>query len=107
MDDNAEIISLIQARMDVGVKRYGHGVRSEDDTRQWGTEVDSWAEMALEEALDMTIYLCGELIRIRNARDGVFLPDRTPLPPIPTTKQKTARRGHVLGRLQRFFGWDK
>ena len=98
---------MIESRMEVGVNRYGHGVRTEDDTRQWGTDIDSWAEMALEEALDMTIYLCGELIRIKNARKGVFLPDRTPLPHNPTSKQKNGRKQPATGRIQRFFGWWK
>ena len=63
-DDNERILSLIKERMDIGVERYGHGLRQGDDTRQWGTKKDSWNEMALEEVLDGMIYLAAQLIRI-------------------------------------------
>ena len=43
--------------MKKGKKAYGHGLRVHDDTRTWGTEIDSWTEMGLEEALDLNIYL--------------------------------------------------
>ena len=66
-DDNPEVIDLIEERMALGVERYGHGLRRHDDTRQWGTDADSWTEMALEEALDMAVYLCSQLLRIRAA----------------------------------------
>ena len=36
--------------MKLGLERYGHGLQIHDDTRQWGTKENSWAEMALEEA---------------------------------------------------------
>lgn len=64
MDQNEEIIALIQKRMDLGRDRYGHGVRVSDDTRQWGTQANSWAEMALEEVLDGMIYMAAQLTRI-------------------------------------------
>ena len=64
VDDNPKIIQMIQERLDIGVVRYGHGLRHEDDTRQWGTKTDSWSEMGLEEALDLTIYLATQIIRI-------------------------------------------
>lgn len=67
-DDNPEILKKIKAAMAKGEKEYGHGLRSGDDTTQWGTEDDSWIEMALEEALDMSIYLATQLIRIEKAR---------------------------------------
>jgi hypothetical protein len=63
--DNEEIIELIRGRMAVGIKRYGHGVRAEEDTRHFGTEKDTWVEMALEEVLDNLIYLTAEIIRIQ------------------------------------------
>ena len=56
-DQNDEILKLIKERMDLGLKRYGHGVQVNDDTRQWGTKKDNWSEMALEEVLDGMIYL--------------------------------------------------
>ena len=63
-DDNKKVLDLIQERMAVGEERYGHGIRKNDDTKQWGTKTDSWTEMGLEEALDLTIYLSAQLIRL-------------------------------------------
>lgn len=63
-DDNERIIGLIEERMKLGVERYGHGLRKNDDTTQWGTKKDSWNEMALEEVLDGMIYLAAQLIRL-------------------------------------------
>tara|TARA_R110000744_G_scaffold1725_3_gene6215 strand:+ start:18820 stop:19041 length:222 start_codon:yes stop_codon:yes gene_type:complete len=67
-DDNKKVINLIEERMALGLERYGHGMRAEDDTRQYGTQDDSWVEMALEEALDHIIYLSAALIRIKNQK---------------------------------------
>lgn len=63
-DDNERILELIQQRLAIGEERYGHGLRKNDDTTQWGTKTDSWTEMGLEEALDLTIYLSAQLLRI-------------------------------------------
>ena len=63
-DDNKRILDLIKERMAIGENRYGHGIRRNDDTTQWGTKTNSWTEMGLEEALDLTIYLSAQLIRI-------------------------------------------
>ena len=65
-DQNDEILKLIKERMDLGLKRYGHGVQVNDDTRQWGTKKDNWSEMALEEVLDGMIYMAAQIIRIIN-----------------------------------------
>jgi len=54
---------LISARLDLGKSRYGHGVRSNDDTRTWGTKRNSWIEMAEEEILDAIIYIAADYIR--------------------------------------------
>ena len=56
-DQNEEILNLIKERMDLGLQRYGHGVRIDDNTTQWGTKKDNWTEMALEEVLDGMIYM--------------------------------------------------
>ncbi len=70
-DDNREVIALILNRLKVGIDEYGHGFRVDDDTTQYGTEDDSWVEMALEEAIDMILYLSSALLRIRrNERDN-------------------------------------
>ena len=69
LDDNPEIIELIRKRLPMGVAKYGHGLRAADDTTEWGTEENSWVEMALEEALDMAVYLATALVRLK--RDGL------------------------------------
>jgi len=63
-DYNEQILELIQGRLKLGLERYGHGVQINDDTTQWGTKIDSWTEMGLEEALDLTIYLSAQLLRV-------------------------------------------
>ena len=73
MDDNEEIIrtcalwyphkEAIEARLAIGIERYGHGVRVEDDTTQWGTKTNSWLDMGLEEIDDLVIYVIAECIR--------------------------------------------
>ena len=74
MDDNDEIIrtamlgwypfkDAIESRLAVGVETYGHGVRVNDDTTQWGTKTNSWLEMGLEEIDDLAIYVAAQLCR--------------------------------------------
>lgn len=63
MDENWHIIQLLKARMKLGAERYGHGLRVYDDTRQYGTQEDSWEEMGLEEMLDGLVYLSAAIIR--------------------------------------------
>lgn len=50
-------------RLQLGLKRYNHGVRVDDDTRTWGTQQDSWVDMAREELLDAVIYVVADYIR--------------------------------------------
>ena len=50
-------------RLKLGLKRYNHGVRVDDDTRTWGTPMDSWLDMAKEELLDAIIYTVADYIR--------------------------------------------
>jgi len=64
MDDNEEIIDLIKERLDKGAAEYGHGIRVKDNTTNWGTNLDSWTEMGLEEALDLSIYLASQILRV-------------------------------------------
>ncbi len=68
VDQNDEILEILKARMAMGRERYGHGLRIDDDTRQWGTKEDSWEEMALEEILDGMIYTCCAILRLRKNR---------------------------------------
>ena len=67
-DDNKEIMELLEKRLALGRERYGHGVRVDDDTREWGTEENSWELMMLEEALDGRIYSAAAMIRILRKR---------------------------------------
>jgi hypothetical protein len=64
MDDNEEIIDLIKKRIAKGAAEYGHGIRVKDKTTNWGTKIDSWTEMGLEEALDLSIYLAAQILRV-------------------------------------------
>ena len=50
-------------RLELGLKKYNHGVRVGDDTRDWGTPVNSWLYMAREEFLDAMIYVAADYIR--------------------------------------------
>ena len=82
-DYNAEILEMIQERMEVGKKRYGHGLRINDDTRQWGTGEDSWTEMGLEEVLDLSIYLSAQILRIQEReREGRSVIHSEPVKPL-------------------------
>lgn len=53
-------------RLELGLKKYNHGVRVDDDTRDWGTPVNSWLYMAREEFLDAMIYVAADYIREHN-----------------------------------------
>ena len=58
-----DIKKELNARLDLGLVRYGHGVRVDDDTTTWGTPKNSWMEMAKEELLDAIIYVVADYIR--------------------------------------------
>lgn len=55
---------LVIKRLDLGKTKYGHGVRVNSDTMTWGTQKNSWMEMALEEFLDGMIYIIADYIRV-------------------------------------------
>jgi hypothetical protein len=59
MDCNEEIKALIADRMEKGKKAYGHGLLQNSGY--------DWVQEALEEALDLSIYLSAKLIEIKNA----------------------------------------
>jgi hypothetical protein len=72
-DDNAQIIERIKQRLEIGFETYGHGVRIQDDTTQYGTSRDDWAAMSEEEILDGLIYAAAAAIkqeRIQEKRIG-------------------------------------
>jgi len=66
MESNQEIIRLIESRMAKGRAQYGHGLLKNSGY--------DWVKEALEEALDLSIYLSARLIEIQ------ALDVSTPLP---------------------------
>ena len=80
VDDNREVIEIIRSesaesgligtlkrRMAEGAKKYGHGLRVADDTRQYNSRRDSWVEHALQENLDGVVYLGCAIARAERA----------------------------------------
>jgi hypothetical protein len=57
LDCNDEIKALIAERMEKGRKAYGHGLLQNSGY--------DWVQEALEEALDLSIYLSAKLIEIK------------------------------------------
>ena len=60
------IFKDIDERLDLGLKRYGHGIRIHDNTIDFGTKTDSWLEMMEQELLDGIVYLTAHLMRKEN-----------------------------------------
>lgn len=60
------ILDELTGRLELGLRKYNHGVRVSDDTRDWGTPVNSWFYMAREEFLDAMIYIAADYIRQYN-----------------------------------------
>lgn len=54
---NGDIVELIKKRMEKGRKEYGHGIVKGDR---------NWTKEALEEALDMSIYLSAKLVELKD-----------------------------------------
>ena len=54
---NDDIVFLIKERMEKGRKEYGHGLLKGDR---------NWTKEALEEALDMSIYLSAKLVELKS-----------------------------------------
>jgi hypothetical protein len=58
------VLEELTGRLELGISKYNHGVRVDDDTRDWGTPRNSWLHMAREEFLDAMIYIAADYIRI-------------------------------------------
>lgn len=69
MDCNNQIIELIKHRMEKGRKQYGHGILQDA-----GYE---WVREALEEALDLSVYISAKLIQVERANAQRFFGDLT------------------------------
>jgi hypothetical protein len=63
LDCNEEIKALIAERMEKGRKAYGHGLMQNAGY--------DWVQEALEEALDLSIYLSAKLIEIKASQTQV------------------------------------
>lgn len=59
---NDQILEMIVSRMNVGAKKYGEHIMLSDKR--------NFVEEALEEALDMAVYLCVSLLRLRKNNRG-------------------------------------
>lgn len=69
-DDNKEILELLKERMEMGIDKYGHGVKVNQNTEDFGTKDDDWELMALEEMLDGLIYTTASIIRYRRKKES-------------------------------------
>lgn len=56
-------MELLTERLEIGKKKYGHGVRVRDNPQTWGVQKNSWMEMAQEEFLDGIVYVIADFIR--------------------------------------------
>jgi hypothetical protein len=63
IDDNALILERLKQRLKKGLDTYGHGVRIEDDTKQFGSNRNDWVAMCEEEILDGLIYAAAAAIK--------------------------------------------
>lgn len=57
MDCNKHIVTLIKSRMEKGKKQYGHGLLQDSGY--------DWVQEALEEALDLSIYISAKLVEVK------------------------------------------
>jgi hypothetical protein len=58
---NPDILRLIEARMEKGRNQYGHGLLQDSGF--------DWVQEALEEALDLSIYVAAKLVEIQKKND--------------------------------------
>ena len=65
------LLEFMKRRMEVGLGKYKHGIRREDDTRTFGTETDSWEEMAMKGVSDCIVYCAAAQLR----REGPQRPE--------------------------------
>lgn len=59
---NPDILRLIESRMAKGRAQYGHGLKENSGY--------DWVQEALEEALDLSIYLSARLIEIKRFNES-------------------------------------
>lgn len=66
--NNKIIIDKINARLEFGKQKYGHGIILDDDTTKYASSWDSasalnWTVMCLEEMLDGIVYSCASILK--------------------------------------------
>ena len=61
---NPDILRLIEFRMAKGRKQYGHGLLPDSGY--------DWVQEALEEALDLSIYVAAKLVEIQKKNEVLF-----------------------------------
>ena len=61
MECNNDILRLIEARLEKGRRQYGHGLLADSGY--------DWVQEALEEALDLSIYVAARLVEIQRKKD--------------------------------------
>ena len=72
--DNKELIENVFKRLQFGAEKYRHGVNVDTNTKTFNTDEDSWLVMALEEALDQSVYLAASIIRLKRELSKRGLP---------------------------------
>ena len=66
--DASNIMPKIERRLEVGIKRYGHGIIALDDTTKYGTKVNDWLEMMEEECLDALVYCASKRAQMKRMK---------------------------------------
>ena len=58
MNNNNEIVSLVEQRLEIGKREYNQQVDVHDGR--------NWTQESLEEALDLAVYLSAEILKRKN-----------------------------------------
>ena len=74
-DNKGVMLEKLQKRLDFGRKKYGHGVKINNDTSKYTKDWDecsaqNWLMMAYEEMLDGCVYFSAEILRATNADES-------------------------------------
>lgn len=66
--DVTNILQKIERRLEIGIKRYGHGIIALDDTTKYGTKDNDWLEMMEEECLDALVYCAARIAQMKRMK---------------------------------------
>jgi len=69
-EDQEDIISNINKRLNFGSRKYGHGIIINDDTKKYASDWDEssaqdWLAMAVEENCDQMVYFAAAIIKAK------------------------------------------